>query len=180
MLHSKVANYVIFQAGWLACVIGAANNLSSVGVAWALVGFAIYLLQSKNRIADVLAISTITIVGFGWDSLLLQMGVLAYSDNQFISLAPLWIAAIWIMFATTLNSSMAWMQGRYVLATVLGALFGPLAYYSASRLGAVELIAMPDALIMLSVAWAMLMPAMLLCIKHAHRSIPQLSKEACQ
>ena len=45
-----------------------------------------------------------------------------------LPIAPFWMLALWIAFATTLNHSMRWLMHRPVVAAIGGAVFGPLAY----------------------------------------------------
>ena len=52
---------------------------------------------------------------------------------------PLWMVALWVLFASTLNCSLQWMQGRYLLAMILGAISGPLCFLAGERLGALQL-----------------------------------------
>jgi hypothetical protein len=77
-------------------------------------------------------------------------------------LAPLWITALWLMFATQLNGSLRFLQKRYLLALVAGAFGGPLAYFAGERIGAVEVL--PDdvpATLILGVIWAVAVPGLL-------------------
>ena len=65
---------------------------------------------------------------------------------------------MWALFATTLNLALRWLKGRPLLASVFGALGGPLAYYAGERLGAVEMPHQASALLALAAGWAVLMP----------------------
>jgi hypothetical protein len=68
---------------------------------------------------------------------------------------------MWALFATTINVSMAWLKNRWLLASSMGAIFGPLAFIAGERLGAVQFIDRPLALLTLAVGWACLMPMLL-------------------
>ena len=64
-------------------------------------------------------------------------GWLEYPSGILLSnTAPHWIVAMWVLFASTLNVSLRWLRGRWALATLLGAVAGPLAYYGGAGLGA--------------------------------------------
>jgi hypothetical protein len=76
---------------------------------------------------------------------------------------------MWMLFATTLNSSMGWMKSYKKLSIVLGALFGPLAYYAGARLGGVILVEPVVAMAALAVGWAVLMPLLLWLAEHLTR-----------
>jgi hypothetical protein len=53
---------------------------------------------------------------------------------------------------------MRWLLGRWWLASLFGAIGGPLAFYAGMRLGAVSFPDPIAALAVLAVGWAVLMP----------------------
>jgi hypothetical protein len=69
--------------------------------------------------------------------------------------------ALWALFATALNVSMRWLKPRLLLAALLGAVCGPLSYWGAVRLGAVQFVDPLRIAIALAVGWAVLMPALM-------------------
>jgi len=71
------------------------------------------------------------------------------------------LLAMWALFATTINHSMAWLKDRYFLALILGAIFGPLAFIAGENLGAVVFVDRPKALAALALGWSALMPFLL-------------------
>jgi hypothetical protein len=72
--------------------------------------------------------------------------------------APYWILAMWALFSTTLNLSMGWLKNSLVLASVMGAIFGPLSYVAGQRLGAIVLVDFVSSMVMLAIIWALVMP----------------------
>jgi len=49
------------------------------------------------------------------------LGFLEYPSGMMLPwLAPVWIIAMWVAFATTLNVALGWLKGRWTLAAVLG------------------------------------------------------------
>ena len=68
---------------------------------------------------------------------------------------------MWALFATTINLSMGWLKGRWVLAVFMGAIFGPLAFVAGEKLGAVVFLDSTLSMITLSVGWGLLMPLLL-------------------
>jgi hypothetical protein len=77
-------------------------------------------------------------------------------------MTAVWLVALWVNFALVLNVALSWLQGRWLLAAVLGFLGGPAAYYSGQRLGAVGL-APPlwRSLLTLGGGWAVAIPVLL-------------------
>jgi len=68
------------------------------------------------------------------------------------------MVCLWLNFAATLNVSMAWLSGRYLLAAAFGAIGGPLAYYSGARLGATEALPTTNGMLLLAVGWGLMTP----------------------
>jgi hypothetical protein len=51
-------------------------------------------------------------------------------------LAPVWIIALWVLFAGTFDLSLQQIHGRPLLACLLGAVAAPLSYAAGGRMGA--------------------------------------------
>ena len=157
-----IVNFGLFHLGWLACVIGAASNMSLLGSSIAILLIAVHLYRVANFRAELYLIVAALVIGLIWESLLLTQNWLAYAGSSIGSnLAPYWLVIMWALFATTINISMAWMKDRWLLAMVMGAIFGPMAFIAGEKLGAVEFIDNQRGLIALSLGWAVLMPLIL-------------------
>lgn len=156
-----VINFIGFQIGWFACVIGAAQSLPFFSILCALVIVAFHLYRN-NSSAELYIIITAIVIGFIWETLLLSTGWLSYSlTSDSLVFAPIWLVAMWALFASTVNHSMAWLKGRWLLASLLGAIFGPLAFIAGETFGAVVFLDRFFALLSLVLGWAVLMPLLL-------------------
>jgi len=131
-------NIIAFQLGWLACVLGAAYQRPWIGVIAVALVLALHLWRALQPWAELkLALLTGTL-GAVLDSLPVTLGLLTYPAGMLLAgMAPYWIVAMWIAFATTLNITFRWLRGRWALMALLGALAGPLAYYAGAQLGGV-------------------------------------------
>lgn len=135
----KIFNYVGLQVGWLACAIGAANGMAWLGPLVVALYLVLHLNWSAHRIKELRFILLVGLIGMVVDSLKKVTGLITYAGDIHVGwLAPPWIIAMWLLFSTSLNGSLSWLKGRYVLAVILGAVFGPLSYVSGVRLGAAE------------------------------------------
>ncbi len=109
----------------------------------------------------MLAFSTAGI-GFLVDTALIALGVFVPVRWLMPSpLSTLWLVALWANFATTLNVSLSWLHGKPLMAAILGALGGPLAYWAGERLGAIEMdrpLLVP--LLVVGLAWSIVTPAL--------------------
>jgi hypothetical protein len=99
-----------------------------------------HLLLTRDRAREATLVLTVGLFGFAVDTLQASAGLYAFTGTSVLPwVCPPWMVALWMLFATTLNSSMAWLAGRRRLAAVLGAVCGPLSYAAGARLGAIEL-----------------------------------------
>jgi len=156
---NMLINFVAFQVGWFAAVAGGANDLAWAGTLVALAVVTLHLARVPNPRNEAILIGIVGAAGATWESILVGVGVTAYpSGNIIAGLAPHWIVAMWMLFATTLNVSMRWMRGRRWLAAILGGIFGPLAFYAGNRMGGVTFPDFWNAMIVLAVGWGIFMP----------------------
>lgn len=157
-----LVNFVAFQVGWFACVLGAANALPWLGPVVVAAVVAIHLTMARRPARELRLVLVAMMIGLVVDSLLLATGWLQYRVGLWLpGLAPYWIVSMWALFATTLNVSMGWMRGRPALTVLMGAVGGPLSYLAGEKLGAMELVQPTLALAALAVAWAIAMPVLM-------------------
>ena len=155
-------NIVVFKIAWVSTVFGGANELPLIGPIVVLGAVAIHLRLAAEPARELLLVLMTAVIGVTWDSFMVSAGWLSYSSGMFVSgMAPYWIVAMWMLFATTLNVSFRWMQQRLWLAAILGAIFGPLSYYAGASAGAVVLHDPTAAFTGLSIAWAIMLPSLL-------------------
>jgi len=164
----NLANYLLFQAGWLACVGAAVEGRMWLGplAVLAIVVLHLALLTQRGRrkreLGYLLAIGALGLVA---DSLLAALDLVRYPtsvESWPSALVPAWITALWILFATLPAHSMSWLRGRHTLAVLFGAIGGPLSFLAGVRLGAIEPGSHPSwTWLALAVEYAVLMPLML-------------------
>jgi len=156
-----LVNIVAFKIGWLACVLGGASDLAWLGTLLALGIVALHISKATDSATEFRFIALAGLIGVAWDSLLASTGWLTYGSGMlFAGAAPYWIAAMWLLFATTLNVSLSWLKGRLIIAALLGAVSGPLAFYAGHKLGAVTFVDFSSAMIALAIGWAVILPGL--------------------
>ncbi len=155
-------NILGFKVGWVSSVMGAAAQMPWLGPAvFAIVAF-LHLRQARRPEREFGLVIAAGAIGICFDSFIVAMGWVSYPSGQFSPvLAPYWIVTMWMLFATTLNRSMAWLKGRAVLAAILGFIAGPGSYYAGQSLGAIEFVEPVAALTTLAVGWAIIMPVLM-------------------
>lgn len=146
-----LANAVLFQCGWFACVLGG-DSL------WLLVGLAvlgIHLLWISSWAQDGRLILGVTLLGTLVDTSLRTVGFFQFSEPG--PLIPLWLVMLWALLATTLRHCLAWSTQSRWLAALLGAVGGPMSYFAGSQLAGVSFgYALWPSLVGLALLWALL------------------------
>lgn len=155
-----LANIVLFQLGWFACVLGAANGLAWAGSMAAVAIAALHLAFTQRPRVELQLLSITLALGFAWDSAVAATGLITFTGGLLNLFAPHWMAALWLVFATTLNVSLRWLRGRDLLAALLGLVGGPLAYYAGAQLGALNFPNLAAGLVAQAIGWAVLMPVL--------------------
>jgi hypothetical protein len=157
-----LVNFIGFQVGWFACVLGAAIDKELLGMIIAL-GIVIYhVVAQADSINELKLVLAATVLGLFWETWVLSLNILHYPSHPEASFwAPHWLIMMWALFATTINLSMGWLKGRWVLAVFMGAIFGPLAFVAGEKLGAVVFLDSTLSMITLAIGWGLLMPLLL-------------------
>ncbi len=161
MLPPLILNIALFQAAWMACVLGAAKGVPGIGVIVAAVVVVWHLWRAADAKRELILIFVALLLGGLFETFLMQMGWVRYHNGIVIQgIAPYWMVALWAVFATTLNVSLHNLLAKRGLAVMLGALGGPAAYYAGAKLGALEFVALGSALAAIGVGWAILTPVL--------------------
>ncbi|MBV4470645.1 MULTISPECIES: DUF2878 domain-containing protein [Pseudomonas] len=152
-MRERIANAVLFQLGWLACVLGG----NSLWLLLAVAALVIHLRWISSWAAEGRLILCVVIVGTAVDSVLRYLDVFRFADAS--PLIPLWLMLLWALLATTLRHCLAWSARPWWLASALGAVGGALSYYAGGRLAGVQFpYGDIPTLILIGLLWAVLFP----------------------
>lgn len=160
---------ICFEGIWCACVFGAAWGHPWLGPAAATLWIAFHLKRSTNRGREFALITFAGAFGLVADALLIRLGGLSYTGlPENAVFGPVWILALWMAFAISVNVSFTWLRGRALLASSLGIAGGLFSYACGRRLGVVE-FSFDDyqTLLALCLVWGGGLP---LLVHAAHRS----------
>lgn len=152
-------NVLAFQAAWFGTVGGAAVGRFWVGPVAALVLVMCHVTMAARRRRELVAVVAVAALGTAWDAVPAALGLIEYRGGvASLAGAPLWIAALWLAFATTLNVSLRWLRARRWLGVALGVVLGPACYAAGEALGALRLVEPVAALGVQAAAWGVLLP----------------------
>lgn len=170
-MNRVLVNLVAFQLCWLAAVLGAAASVPWLGPLFAAVWLPIHVRATGAfRVVETKLIVAAGALGYVLDSVLVLSGGMSFpTQAQLGAPTTLWMVTLWLGFAATLRHALGWMRGRYLLGALLGAIAGPFAYWSGSKLGAVVLSDSVPSLLMVGVEWLIAMPLLLLFVGRLER-----------
>lgn len=154
-------NLVAYQCAWLACVIGAAQQRPSIGIAVAVAALLLHLATAALPARELALIVIAALVGTAFESALLASGWVRMNGVLLGGSIPVMMVVLWAVFATTLNVALRRLRHRVLLCAALAAVGAPLAYYGGSRLGAIEWVSATPALLLISAGWALLLPLLM-------------------
>ena len=176
----QLANFVIFEAAWFACILGVAHGVPLWGTAAVVAAIAWHVAISARPATELALVGLLCAIGLVAESLVVAQGHVAYPAGQPVAwLAPYWMVALWGEFAIALNVTLRWLKGRPLLALVLGAVFGPLSFVGGVRLGGARFVDIAPALVTLACMWALLMPlAMALSNRFDGVAVPPTKPDA--
>lgn len=160
----KVINLVVFNLFWFACILGAGNGMPWIGVVAVTLSAAGHLIYAK-LIQPLLILYVATFfIGFAADTIVLTTGAISFPAHAQLGLpVPIWMTFMWLNFATSLNLSMSWIRGRYLIAALFGFFGGPGAYYTGMKLDAINLgDDLWRSLLIIGIQWAVAMPVLAL------------------
>ncbi len=151
-------NLVLFQLGWWCAVLGAARHHLLLGPCVITLVLLLYVVPNPRRMQALALVLVALALGAAGEVGLRVLGMTAFPSGPWsIAGVPVWMVALWGLFATTLTTSLRWLQGRWLLGGLVGAAGGGLSYLAGARLGALELPASAS-LWAIALLWALALP----------------------
>ena len=183
-MKSVVINLSLFKIAWLVTVFAAAASVPIAGALAIAAAVAVHLARADSPRAEALLLVSAAIIGLAWESAMVAAGILAYDSGLLLpGFAPYWIVAMWVLFATTLNVGMRWLQKSTLVAAIAGAIGGPMSFLAGQKAGAVSFADTTLSLLVVGAGWAVLLPALvglarrLAAVSHVSPRSALLTKE---
>lgn len=150
-----ITQIILLNVLWFASILGAANGLLMPAVAATTVLLAVIFIYQGFDQQDGKIIGLSVLMGLLIDGFLSSTCWLIYAmhGHQISFLPPVWIMLLWLGFGATIKTGMHWMFNSPMLGSLFMLIGAPLSYYSASRLGGVELIQLWPVMITIGVSW---------------------------
>ena len=162
----KILNALGYQVGWWTCISSIRWGLELEAIVLCAVMFGIHLRFSMAPSRELKLGSVALLIGVFVDSMLKQFAVIEFYGWSLGPLSPYWLWALWILFAFTLNNSLAILKTQSLFINAfIGMIFGPLTYYAGAKLGAASFVASTAHIMTLSFVWMLAMPLLVVFAK---------------
>jgi len=94
-------NILLFQAGWFACVLGAAHAMPWLGPLGAAAIVAWHLARAAQPRQELALVAVAAVLGALFETLLVQTGWVRFETGVLIEgTAPYWMVALWVLAVT--------------------------------------------------------------------------------
>jgi hypothetical protein len=158
---NRFLNALGFQMGWWACVAGVGLGLEIPALLFCSVLIGIHLFFSSLRSTEIKVALIACLAGVVIDSALQYASVINFYGWALSPLSPFWLWMLWVLFALTLNASLAFLkQAPLILSAMAGLVFGPLTYIAGAKLGAAFFDNTLTHVAILGLTWMLAMPAL--------------------
>jgi hypothetical protein len=155
-----LANIVLFQIGWFACLLLSAPWVVLVTAVILLLHF-YCIVEYGQRRKEINVIAVVLAVGVFLESMYLFGQVLVRVDGA--SFPIFWLLFIWTLFATTFRYSLFWLRSKLRLAALFAAVAAPMSYYAGANLNAS--VSLNDNLVFsltaIAISWAIAFPLLM-------------------
>ena len=160
-MNSKIIfNIIGFYVCWWFSVFAATKENYYLGPVLVFIFLIIHVLKVINYNHEILFLFICYLIGFFIDTLFLRLGIIEFSGylSENFNIAPLWVTGLWVCFGACISHSFKWFKRRYTILTLLGAISGPLIYFSASKVEVLIFNTSYYHLFSISFCWALFLP----------------------
>lgn len=154
----KLINFIVFQFIWFLCIYGASSDNELPAVVLGATGVAFNLFLGGHCKRDLSLLAKGVLLGICLDTLLIQLDLISFNSHYWHVISPVWMWVIWAGFLGTVNHSLSWLNNQLALAAILGAVMGPISYWSGVSLGAGRFVHLEQSLLAISIMWLLATP----------------------
>ena len=127
-------NLISFIIGYLSVIIGIGGGSFSVPT---LIAFGRNIYKAIGTSATIGFF--IALPGYLFDTIVVYFNVYEFNSILKIGTLPIWMLVLWISFSILFDQVLVFLKKYHLIAILLSAILGPLAYYSGVPLGLIEI-----------------------------------------
>ena len=157
-INSKIYLSAWNYLGWFGCVYLGKNgygfaSLIFPAVSWKLLRFN---FQLKRQILFLLMF--FLFIGLLFDSAGVYFNLIKINPPAGIGWLPIWMISLWLLFVSSLPLMQSLFNKKYALASLFGAIFGPLSYRAGTHFGTLEING-KIAILTYAIFWSVYIPS---------------------
>ena len=147
-----------YQLTWLMCVFGEVLYKSSLpGLISGSFFLLLVFINSKNKKRSFYIILLISIIGYLFDSVLVNFRIYDFNTSFNFGVLPVWMLVLWPSFATLFDEILVFLSKYKLIALILSGSLGPLTYYSGNILGLIDINNLILFFVLMILFWILLM-----------------------
>ncbi|RUO77658.1 DUF2878 domain-containing protein [Idiomarina seosinensis] len=148
-IKHKLISFVLFNILWLSAVAGRDSYILLTGaLVLAQVVYSVWVARVRLRL-----ILQLFAVGLLLEAIATATGAIDFSGGLF----PLWLAVLWLGFASMAPVALDWLAKTPWLAALLGAISGPFSYWVGLNLEAGNSESLLQMVITYALVWSLFM-----------------------
>ncbi|WP_078085806.1 DUF2878 domain-containing protein [Microbulbifer mangrovi] len=163
---------LLFELVWFLCVVSPGTALLTIVTLCNLL-FHLWFFDLtgpgaggiRGALRTLVWVAVVTVSGCVMDSLLFRFGLFETSSQ--IVLLPVWLSLLWVNFALALRFAFHFLQRKFWVAALFGAIGGPASYLVGAKINASVSLAEPLGLSLAILAglWTVYLPVVMQCAK---------------
>ena len=158
---SKIKIFLIlsgYQLTWLFCVFGEVLYKSFLPGLISGIFFVLFLfINSKNKKRFLYIVFLISVIGYLFDSILVNFGIYDFNTSFYVGVLPIWMLVLWPSFAILFDEILVFLSKYKLIALALSGILGPLTYYSGNPLGLININNFTFFFVIMIAFWILLM-----------------------
>lgn len=168
----RFINAIGFQVGWFVCIASVKFDQEILALSLSILLIGLHFLCSHAPGRDFKLSLIALALGVLIDSGLQYFSVISFYGWALGPLSPFWLWMLWVMFALTLNYSLAFLQNKHLfLSAIVGLVFGPLSYIAGTKLGAANFDNTFIHMATVGLIWMLTLPVLVFISQTPHSSI---------
>jgi hypothetical protein len=168
-MYKFILHTFCYYLCWFTCIFFASKNNPWLGV---FIGVFVTVVQcywqkkTEKTEGLLLFMGMITLVGLVMDTYFLRAGLIYFNANPFgLTLSPPWMIALWLNFSVILHVFFRKYFSKFWLCFFACCCGFPMSYLSGIKLGAASLIHGNFSMVIITLIWSLVLPAVLYLYK---------------
>lgn len=156
-INPKIFLSISIYLGWFGCVYFGKMGWEFASLIFPAISWSLLQITFPLNRRTLLRLLIILCIGVSFDSIGAYFDLIQINPVVDMGWLPVWMISIWLVFISSLPLLQNLLQKKYLLACLLGAIFGPLSYRAGARFGTL-LLNGNLALVIYGIFWAIYMP----------------------